>query len=215
MPIDEPYSKVIDCKNLNSITKVRNNYYINDTININDTESKAIMRHENCTLNDQGQLSKFTNDIEVHENNALQGGRKCEEKCTKNILNKNTSTLMDIDDKNCNFSASLISANKEGIIKQTLKRTLKEKDKDCNLDSKKMKLNRNSWLQNNDINMTSINNQQCNDSSSTVTTDTSIETNIFKEHNQEQKPDLRNFLKQMRSKRDFKLKSTVESKYNN
>ncbi|XP_050448925.1 metacaspase-2-like isoform X3 [Cataglyphis hispanica] len=210
LPIDKSYSKVIDCKNLNSITKVRNNYYINNTINNNDTESKVIMRHENYTLNDQGQLSKFTNDTGIHENNALQGGRKCKEKCIKNILNKNTSDLMDIDNKNCNFSTSLISANKEETVKQTLKRTLKEKDKDYNLDSKKMKLNRNSWLQNNDINKTSINNQ-CNDSSSTVTTDTTIETNIFKEYNQEQKSDLHNFLKQMKSKRDFKLKSTVKT----
>lgn len=208
MPIDEPYSKVIDCKNLNSITKVRNNYYINDT------ESET-MRHENCTLNDQGQLSKFTNNIEVHENNALQGNKKCEEKYAKNILNKSTSDLMDIDDENCNISTSLISANKEGTIKQTLKRTLKEKDKDCNLDSKKMKLNRNSWLQNNMTFSKSSNYEQCNDSPSTVTTDTTIETNIFKEHNQEEKLDLRNLLKQMRSKRDFKLKSIVESKYNN
>lgn len=208
LPIDEPYSKVINCKNLNSVTKVRNNCYVNDT------DSEIIMRHENYTLNHQGQLNKFTNNTEVCENNALRSDRKCEEKCTKNIL-KNTSDLMDIDDERCNISTPLISANKEGTIKQTLKRTLKEKDKDCNLDSKKMKLNRNNWLQNNVIFTKSINYQQCNDSPSTVTTDTTIETNISKEHNQKERPDLRNFLKQIRSERDFKLKPTVESKYNN
>ncbi|XP_070170436.1 repetitive organellar protein-like [Polyergus mexicanus] len=207
LPIDEPYSKVINCKNLNSITKVRNNCYVNDTININDTDSEIIMRHENYTLNHQRQSNKSTNNTEVYENNALQGDRKCEEKCTKNIL-KNTSDLMNIDDERCNISTPLISAKKEGTIKQTLKRILKEKDKDCNLDSKKMKLNRNNWLQNNVIFTKSINYQQCNDSPST---DTTIETNISKEHNQKGRPDLRNLLKQIRSETDFNLKPRVET----
>lgn len=210
IPNNKAHSKLINYRNLNSLTKVRNNDY--NYIDINNTDSETAMMHENCTLNHQEQLSRFTSNIEVHENNALQGNKKCEERRTKNILNKNISNLMDIDDES--NSTLLISANKKGAIKQTRKRTLEENDKDCNLGSKKIKLNRNSWLQNN-VTSNSIN-QQWNSSNigTFFTTDTTVELNISKEHNHEKKIDLRKHLDQMKSKKIFKLNSTVESKYN-
>ncbi|XP_025263596.1 uncharacterized protein LOC105259189 [Camponotus floridanus] len=165
------------------------------------------MTHENYTLSNQEQLNRFTNNTEIHENNILQDNRKCEEKCTKNILNKNVSDLMDIDDENY-ISTSSILASKEGniLLKKPLKRTLKEKD--CNQSSKKMKLNRNSWLQS--VAFKSSNYQQDNDSLSSVTTNTTVETNKTKKYNQEERPDLRKFLNQMKSEKSFKLKPTVE-----
>lgn len=207
---NKSHSKVIDYRNLNSATKVRNN----GDIGINNIGSEIITTHENYTLSNQEQLNRFTNNTEVHENNILQDNRKCEEKCTKNISNKNVSDLMDIDDENYNISTSSILASKEGniLLKETLKRTLKEKD--CNQGSKKMKLNRNSWLQSN-VAFKSSNYQQNNDSLSSVTTNTTVETNKTEKYNQEERPDLRKFLNQMRSEKSFKLKPTVESKYNN
>lgn len=203
------HNKVINYRKLNSVTKVKNN----DNIGINDIDNEIIMTHENCTLNSQEQLNRFTNNTEVHENNILQDNRKYEERCTKNILNKHISDLMDIDNENCNISTSSVLASKEKTIKETLKRTLKEKDEDCNRGDKKMKLNRNSWLQNNVFK--SSNYQQYNDSLSSVTTNTTVETNISKKHNQGERPDLRKFLNQMKSEKSLKLKPTVESKYNN
>lgn len=205
---NKSHSKVIDYRNLNSATKIRNN----GDISINNF-GEIIMTHENYTLSNQEQLNRFTNNTEIHENNILQDNRKCEEKCTKNILNKNVSDLMDIDDENY-ISTSSILASKEGniLLKKTLKRTLKEKD--CNQDSKKIKLTRNNWLQSN-VAFKSSNYQQDNDSLSSVTTNTTVETNKTKKYNQEERPDLRKFLNQMRSEKSFKLKPTVESKYNN
>lgn len=200
---NKSHSKVTDYRNSNSVTKVKNE----DNIS-NDIDNEIITTHENYTLSNQEQLNKFTNNTEVYEDNILQDTRKCEEICTKNMLNKNISDLMDISDENCNINTSSILASKEGTIKETLKRTLKEKDH--NWDSKKMKLNRNNWLQSN-VALKSSNYQQYNDS----LTNTTVETNIPKKYNQEERPDLRRFLNQIKSEKSFKLKLAVESKYNN
>ncbi|GAB1862853.1 Chitin-binding type-2 domain-containing protein [Camponotus japonicus] len=199
------HSKVIDYTNLNSATKVRNN----GDIGINNIRCEIITAHENYTLSNQEQLNRFTNNTELHKSNVLQDNRKYEAKCIKNILNKNVSDLMDIDDENYNISTSSILASKEEniLLKETLKRTLKEKD--CNQGSKKMKLNRDSWLQSN-VAFKSSNYQQDNDSLSSVTTNTTVETNKTKKYNPEERPDLRKFLNPMRSEKSFKLKPTVE-----
>lgn len=202
------HNKVINYRNLNYVTKARNN----DNIDINDIDNEIITTHENCTLNYQEQLNRVNNNTKVHENNILQDNRKSEKRCTKTILNKNISDFMDIDNENCNISTSIL-ASKEKTVKETLKRTLKEKDEDCNQDNKKMKLNRNSCLQNNVFK--SSNYQQYNDSLSSTTTNTTVETYVSKEHNHEERSDLRKFLNQIKSEKSLKLKPTVESKYNN
>lgn len=204
------HSKFIDYKNSHSWTRERKNGHID----INDTDIETT---KNYTLNHQEQLSRCTSNINIHENNVLQDNKKCEERCTNNILNKNQheqeiSSL--IDDENC--STPLISTSKEGDIKHIQKRTLEEKNKDGDLYSKKIKLNRNNWQQSNKT-FISINHKQCNDSSSSGAsiamdaTDTATELNISEEHNLKKGIDLREHLDQIRLDKN----ATVESKYNN
>lgn len=208
------HSKFIDYKNLNSWTRERENGHID----VNVTDNETTMTHKNHTSNHQEQLSRFTNNIDIHENNALQDNKKCEERCTNNILNKNQHTQEIsnlIDDENC--SKLLISTSKEGDRKQTQKRTLEEKDKNSDLSSKKIKLNRDTWQQSNET-CKSINHKQFNDSLNSEasimdamdTTDTITELNISEEHNHQKRTDLRQHLDQIRLGKT--LNATVETK---
>lgn len=189
-------------KNVNSL-EIKNNVHNN----INDTDSVTTEIYEkNYILNRQKQLNRL-NTREKHENNILQSDKKCKKiSSDENILNKNTSNLVDVNE-NSNVIKSLVLVNKKETIKQNRKRAAEENI--IKLDNKKKKLNRTLWLQNNVTHTKLLNPQEFDFPS----IDTAVESNISEENIPVQKIDLREHLDKKRSKSP-KL-PTFENKFNN
>lgn len=198
---NELLSSKIDHKNDFSM-EVRSN--IHNNVNAYETDSETTYKD---ISNHQEQSNELDND-EKHENHILQHDKKNITNSDKNILNKNTSNL-DVSEK-CNAELSILT-NKEKVIKQNRKRIAEENITDITLNSKKKRLNRTIWLQNN-VNTKSLNFQQFNDFSNINTTITA-KSNIAEESNSK-KQDLRECLNQKSLKQSSKL-STSENKFNN
>ncbi|KYN45311.1 hypothetical protein ALC56_00157 [Trachymyrmex septentrionalis] len=185
-------------KNIDSL-EIKNNVHNN----INNTDSVTREIYENCIWNRQKQLNRL-NNREKHENNILQNDKKCKKISSENILNKNTSNLVDVNE-NCNATKSLILANKKETMKQNRKRIAAENI--IKLDNKKMKLNRTLWLQNNVTHIKLLNPQEFD----FPNINTAAESNVSEENIPVQKIDVREYLNKNRSKSP----KLFENKFNN
>ena len=186
-------------KNVDSL-KIKNNVHNN----INDADNITTEIYENCIWNRQKQLNRL-NNREKHENNILQSDKKCKKiSSDENILNKNTSNLVDVNE-NCN-AKSLVLVNKKEAIKQNRKRIATEENT-IKLNNKKKKLNRTLWLQNNVTHIKLLNPQEFD----FPNINTAAESNISEENISIQKLDVREHLNKKRSKSP----KLFENKFNN
>jgi len=202
---NELNSKIINYKNINSLMEIKNN--VHNDINTDDIDSVAT-EIENCTWNHQEHSNRL-DDGEEHENNILQDNKKCNKiNSDENILNKNISNLMNINES-YNINRSLIFDSEEKAIKQNRKRIVTEDT--IKLDNKKRKLNRTIWLQNNVTCAKSLNRKEFNDFPN-IDAMITVESNISEENISEQKIDLREHLNKKRSKSPKLL--MFENKFN-
>lgn len=177
------HSTKIDHKNVNALIETRDKIHVN----ANDTESETMESYENCALNHQKQ-SNISDDGEEHKSN------KCNEiNSDENILNKDNSDLMNINESNINRSLCV----REEAIRKNRKRIAEENTVDIESTIKKKKLNRTIYLNNNVTYAKSLNRQQFNDFLNIHTT---VESDMSEENDSEQTTDLREHLNKKRSK---------------
>ncbi|XP_011701501.1 PREDICTED: protein PFC0760c-like isoform X2 [Wasmannia auropunctata] len=199
---NEFHSTRIDRENINSLIEIKNN--IHNNVNVSDVDSISTEIYEKCTLNCQKQLNRLHNG----EENILQGDKSNKINSVENILNKNTSNLVD-ESESCNVNSSLIFAKNEAT-KQNRKRIAEETALKLENKKKRLILNRTVWLQNNETHDKSLNNQESNNLPNTIVT---VESNISEKDVSRQKTDLREHLNKKRLK--FPELSKLETEINN
>lgn len=175
-------------------------------VNANDVDSETTYED---SISNQEQSNKLDNNKEC-ENNIVQNNKNSETNSDESIL-KNNSNLTDII-KSCKDNRLSIFGSKEEVTKQNRKRIAEKNATDIELNNKKKRLNRTTWLQNN-ITCTKLNHQQLDDFSN-IDTMVTAESNIAKE-NYSKKQDLRECLNKKRSKlptpeNEFNNKTSVE-----